>query len=128
SRRRCDRAAAGRISHHPAQPGGGPRSFGTMKISILTIFPDFFGAPFAEGMIRLAREKQELAIDVVNLRDFTDDSHRSTDDYPFGGGAGMIMKIEPIDRALGSVGAGERGRRPPGTRVVLFSPQGPKFT
>jgi len=99
-----------------------------MKISILTIFPDFFGAPLAEGMIRLAREKQVLAIDVVNLRDFTDDSHRTTDDYPFGGGAGMIMKIEPIDRALGSVGAGERGRRPPGARVALFSPQGRKFT
>ena len=85
-----------------------------MRVSILTIFPDFFGTPFAEGMIRLAREKQELEIDIVNLRDFADDSHRTTDDYPFGGGAGMIMKIEPIDRALRSLGMDERTRRPPG--------------
>jgi len=99
-----------------------------VRISILTIFPDFFGTAFAEGMIRLAREKQELEVEIVNLRDFTDDSHRTTDDYPFGGGVGMIMKIEPIDRALASVGAGERDRRPPGTRVALTSPQGGGFT
>ncbi len=99
-----------------------------MRISILSIFPDFFGTPFAEGMIRLAREKQQLAVDVVALRDFTEDSHRTTDDYPFGGGVGMIMKVEPIDRALRSVEAGEPGARAPGTRVVLFSPQGRTFT
>jgi len=99
-----------------------------MRISILSIFPDFFGAPLAEGMIRLAREKQQLAVDIVALRDFTEDSHRTTDDYPFGGGVGMIMKVEPIDRALKSVGAGERDARVPGMRVVLFSPQGRPFT
>jgi len=99
-----------------------------MRISILSIFPDYFDAPFAEGMIRLAREKQQLAVDIVPLRDFTEDSHRTTDDYPFGGGVGMIMKVEPIDRALQSVGAGDRDARDPGTRVVLFSPQGRKFT
>lgn len=99
-----------------------------MKISILTIFPDFFPPALAEGMIRAAREKQRLAVDVVGLREFTEDSHRTTDDYPFGGGVGMIMKIEPIDRALQSVGAGEKEARPAGTRVILFSPQGRRFT
>ena len=99
-----------------------------MKISILTIFPDFFPAVLAEGMIRAAREKERLAVDIVPLREFTDDVHRTTDDYPFGGGVGMIMKIEPIDRALQSVGVGERASRPPGTRVILFSPQGRRFT
>jgi len=99
-----------------------------MKISILTIFPDLFPAAFAEGMIRAAREKQRLAIDVHNLRDFTDDPHRTTDDYPFGGGVGMIMKIEPIHRALVATGLGEKGDRRPGERVVLFSPQGRRFT
>jgi len=99
-----------------------------MKISILTIFPDFFGAPCAEGMIRLAREKQQLELGVVGLRDFTDDSHRTTDDYPFGGGVGMIMKVEPIDRALQSLDVGESGRRPAGRLVVLLSPQGARFT
>jgi tRNA (guanine37-N1)-methyltransferase len=99
-----------------------------VRISLLTIFPDFFGPALDEGMIRLAREKGRLEVGVVPLRDFTDDSHRSTDDYPFGGGVGMIMKIEPIDRALGSLGVGEKGARPVGTRVALFSPQGRPFT
>ena len=99
-----------------------------MRISLLTIFPDFFGPALDEGMIRLAREKGRLEVAIVPLRDFTDDSHRSTDDYPFGGGVGMIMKVEPIDRALQSLGVGEKGARPPGTHVALFSPQGRSFT
>jgi tRNA (guanine37-N1)-methyltransferase len=99
-----------------------------VRISLLTIFPDFFGPPLDEGMIRLAREKGRLDVGIVHLREFTDDSHRSTDDYPFGGGVGMIMKVEPIDRALRSLAAGEKGARPAGTRVALFSPQGRAFT
>ncbi len=99
-----------------------------MRISILTIFPDFFPPALAEGMIRAAREKGRLTVDVVPLRDFTDDTHRTTDDYPFGGGVGMIMKVEPIHRALVSLAVGEKGARPPGTRVVLFSPQGRRLT
>ena len=95
-----------------------------MKISLLTIFPDFFPAALAEGMIRAAREKGQLEVAIVGLRDYTEDAHRTTDDYPFGGGAGMVMKVEPIDRALGSLAVGEPGRRPPGARVVLLSPQG----
>jgi tRNA G37 N-methylase TrmD len=75
-----------------------------MRISLLTIFPDFFPPALAEGMIRAAREKGRLTVDIVGLREFTDDSHRTTDDYPFGGGVGMIMKIEPIHRALRSLG------------------------
>jgi tRNA (guanine37-N1)-methyltransferase len=67
-------------------------------------------------------------VEIVGLRDFTEDSHRTTDDYPFGGGAGMIMKVEPIDRALASLGLTERGSRDPGTRVTLLSPQGRAFT
>ncbi len=99
-----------------------------MRISLLTIFPDFFGPALDEGMIRLAREKGRLEVGIVHLREFTDDSHRSTDDYPFGGGVGMIMKVEPIDRALRSLAVGEKGARPPGARVALFSPQGRPFT
>jgi len=99
-----------------------------VRISLITIFPDTFGPALEEGMIRLAREKGRLEVAIVHLRDFTADSHRTTDDSPFGGGAGMIMKIEPIDRALRSLGVGEKGARPPGARVVLFSPQGARFT
>jgi tRNA (guanine37-N1)-methyltransferase len=86
------------------------------------------GPAFEEGMIRVARERGELAIECVSLRDFTEDTHRTTDDYPFGGGVGMIMKVEPIDRALQSLAIGERGARPRGNRVVLLSPQGRSFT
>ena len=98
-----------------------------MKISILTIFPDFFGPALDEGMIRAAREKGRLEVEIVGLRDFTDDTHRTTDDYPFGGGPGMIMKVEPLDRALQAMQLGERASRPPATRVVLLSPQGRPF-
>src|SRR2546426_1117270 len=79
-------------------------------------------------MIRIARERGELKVEAISLRDFTDDSHRTTDDYPFGGGPGMIMKVEPLDRALQSLGLGERESRPPAARVVLLSPQGRPFT
>jgi tRNA (guanine37-N1)-methyltransferase len=99
-----------------------------MRISILTIFPDFFPPALAEGMVRAAREKQKLAVDILYLREFTDDTHRTTDDYPFGGGVGMIMKVEPVDRALRSLELGDKGARAPGTRVVLFSPQGRRLT
>jgi tRNA (guanine37-N1)-methyltransferase len=98
-----------------------------VRISILTIFPGFFGPALEEGMIRAAREKQSLTVGVVHLRDFTFDAHRTTDDYPFGGGVGMIMKVEPIDLALRSLQVGEPASRPAGTRVVLLSPQGPRF-
>lgn len=99
-----------------------------MKISILTIFPDFFPATLAEGMIRAAREKGRLEVAIVGLRDFTDDTHRTTDDYPFGGGAGMIMKVEPIHRALSALGMDGPAARPPESRVTLLSPQGHAFT
>jgi tRNA (guanine37-N1)-methyltransferase len=99
-----------------------------VKVSILTIFPDLFGQALEEGMIRAAREKGRLEVERVSLRDFTDDAHRTTDDYPFGGGAGMIMKVEPIHRALGALGFSSRESRAPGERVTLLSPQGRGFT
>jgi tRNA (guanine37-N1)-methyltransferase len=98
-----------------------------MKVSVLTIFPDFFGAALAEGMIRAARDRGVLQIEIVGLRDFTSDAHRTTDDYPFGGGVGMIMKIEPIDRALSAIGVGGRDARGAGEQVTLLSPQGRRF-
>jgi tRNA (guanine37-N1)-methyltransferase len=99
-----------------------------VRITLITIFPDFFPAAFADGMIRVARERNRLQVDVVNLREFTDDVHQSVDDAPFGGGAGMVMKIEPLDRALVSLALPAKGARPAGTKVVLTSPQGVPFT
>ena len=98
-----------------------------MILTLLTIFPEWFESPLAEGMIRVARESGALDVRVVNLRDFTDDPHRTTDDYPFGGGVGMVMKIEPIDRALASLALPGKGARGEGVKVALTSPQGARF-
>lgn len=99
-----------------------------MKITLVTIFPEFFPGACGDGMIRVAREKGRLDLKVVALRDHTDDLHRTVDDTPFGGGPGMVMKIEPLQRALTALGLAERAARAEGTRVVLTSPQGPRFT
>lgn len=99
-----------------------------MKVTILTIFPEFFPGAFGDGMIRVAREKGKLDVSIVNLRDFTDDPHKTVDDAPFGGGPGMVMKVEPIVRAFESLGFGTRAARPAGHKVVLTSPQGRRFT
>ncbi len=94
-----------------------------MNISLLTIFPDFFAGALAEGMIRVAREKGLLDVQVVNLRDFTEDRHKTTDDTPFGGGVGMVMKVEPIFRAIEAVAPDPS----PARHVVLLTPQGKPF-
>lgn len=91
-----------------------------MRISIVSIFPEFFAGPFDCGPTRIAREKGVLEINIVNPRDFTTDLHRTVDDYPFGGGAGMVMKPEPIFLAVESV-------KRPESRVILLSPQGERF-
>ena len=99
-----------------------------MKIEVLTIFPEFFGAVFDFGIIRRARLGEIVEINVHDLRSFTTDKHRMTDDRPFGGGDGMVMKAEPIFNAVEKlVGASEREKYPLGTRVVLLSPQGRVF-
>ncbi len=89
--------------------------------NIITIFPHIFESYFGESIIKRAREKKLIDINTVNLRDFTTDKHRTVDDTPFGGGAGMVMKVEPIWKAVESV-------RTPESRVILFSAKGKKYT
>ena len=96
-----------------------------MRISILTLNPGFFAGPLGEGMIRIAREKRILDVELVGIRDFTTDRYGTTDDYPYGGGAGMVMKAEPIARAFEGVRAGAGGGTP---RVLVTTPQGRRFT
>lgn len=74
-----------------------------MKLSILTLFPDFFGSVFASSILKRAAARGIVAYEVLNIRDFTTDKHRVTDDRPYGGGPGMVMKIEPIYAALTAV-------------------------
>lgn len=94
-----------------------------MRIDIVTIFPEFFDSPLRESIVRRAREKGLLDIRVHDLRDYTTDRHRVTDDYPYGGGAGMVMKPEPIFAAVEAV----QSEGPP-RRVSLLSPKGRTWT
>lgn len=92
-----------------------------MQIHIVTIFPEFFSSPLNCGVIRIAQEKKIAEVNLINLRDFADDSYRTVDDYPFGGGAGMILKPEPIFKAVESV-------KRDNSYVILLSPQGRPFS
>jgi tRNA (guanine37-N1)-methyltransferase len=74
-----------------------------MKIILLTLFPEYFVTPFATSMLKRAQAAGVVTFEVVNIREFASDKHRVTDDRPFGGGAGMVMLVEPIDRALQAV-------------------------
>jgi len=99
-----------------------------MKIDVLTIFPEFFKEVFDFGIIRRARIAEIVEINIHDIRSFTTDKHRKTDDKPFGGGDGMVMKCEPIFDAVEKiVGTGEREHYPQGTKVILLSPQGRVF-
>lgn len=71
-----------------------------MHIDILTLFPDYFKGPFSESILKRALQKELVTIHLENIRDYSTSKHKAVDDYPFGGGAGMVMQIEPIDRCL----------------------------
>jgi len=94
-----------------------------MQIDILTLFPEMFDGPFSTSIIKRAREKGLININTINIRDFAYDKHRIVDDYPFGGGAGMVMKPEPIFEAVDFVkqGIGDS------SKVILVCPQGQVF-
>lgn len=93
-----------------------------MRFDILTIFPEIFRSPFEHSILKRAREAGLIEINLVNIRDFAVDKHRTTDDYPYGGGSGMVMKPEPIAKALRH--AEEVGGK---GRVILLSPAGKRF-
>lgn len=96
-----------------------------MKIDVLTIFPEFFGQVFDFGIIRRAKLAGIVEINVHDIREFATDKHSMTDDRPFGGGDGMVMKAEPIFLAIEKlVGTSNVDEYPAGTRVVMLSPQG----
>ncbi|MBU5314208.1 tRNA (guanosine(37)-N1)-methyltransferase TrmD [Tissierella carlieri] len=91
-----------------------------MKIDILTLFPEFFSPLISWSIIGRAYEDNKIAINSINIRDFSQNKHRKVDDYPFGGGSGMVMKPEPIFDAINSV-------KNKNSRVIYLSPQGKKF-
>lgn len=99
-----------------------------MQIDIVTIFPDFFRGPLDFGIIRRAREAGLVKIELRDLRAFTRDRHRTVDDRPFGGGAGMVLKPEPLFESIEALNLAPRDERDAaGESVVLLSAQGKRF-
>lgn len=88
-----------------------------MKINILTLFPNLFNGFLSESIIKRAIEKKIVEVNIVNIRDFCFDKHKQADDIPFGGGNGMVLKIEPLFRALENLGG----------KVIYTTPQGKIF-
>jgi tRNA (guanine37-N1)-methyltransferase len=119
-----------------------------VRVDILTIFPRFFGPFLTHGMVRRARELGRLEVRISDLRAFAEDRHRTVDDRPYGGGPGMLLKPEPVFRALDALGIGEResdervekdGAESPagaasavrdagGTELLLLCPRGEPLT
>ena len=93
-----------------------------MIIDILTIFPEMVAAPLRQSIVGKAIERKLIDVRVFNIRDFTSDKHRTTDDRPFGGGSGMVMKPEPLAAAICNARASD-----PAVKVILLSPQGRIF-
>ncbi len=94
-----------------------------MQCEILTLFPEMVANVVSHSIVQRAQDKKLVSIRVYNLRDFSDDRHRVADDTPYGGGSGMIMKAEPIFRAVEALGQ-ERSQ----LRIIVPSPQGLPFT
>jgi len=92
----------------------------TMKIDILTLFPDMFKGPFSESMVKRAQEEGVVEIELHNLRRWTTDKHRSVDAPPFGGGPGMVMRVDIIDKAV-------KNLRKKNSQVVLLDAKGKVF-
>lgn len=91
-----------------------------MKITILTLFPEMF-APLFESILGRAQKEGKLAVEIVNLRDYTEDKHLKCDDYPFGGGAGMVMTAQPVGSAITALDPEHKARR------IYLSPKGRVF-
>jgi tRNA (guanine37-N1)-methyltransferase len=91
-----------------------------LRITIVTIFPDFFAGPLSLSIPAKAAVAGSVEYDVVDLRDYTHDRHRTVDDYPYGGGPGMVMKPEPFFEAVDALG-------PSGGPIVLLSARGRRF-
>jgi len=94
-----------------------------IRFDILSVFPEMFESPFYSSILKRARDKGLVEIHLHNIRDYATDKHRMTDDAPYGGGGGMVMKVEPIDRALASI----IPSRDDTASVVLLTPQGNTF-
>ena len=94
----------------------------SMKFDIITIFPKIFDSYFNESIIKRAQARKLIKINLHNLRDYTNDKHKTVDDKPYGGGPGMVMMVEPIFKAVTKLKVKSQK-----LKVILFSPKGKKF-
>ena len=100
-----------------------------MRCVVLTLFPDMVAPVLGQSILKRAQEKGLLEVSVENVRDHTFDRHKTADDVPYGGGAGMVMKAEPVLRAVDALRARYQAAHPEATlRVIVPSPQGRPFT
>jgi tRNA (guanine37-N1)-methyltransferase len=98
-----------------------------MRIDILTLFPQLFESPLSSAIFQRARDKRLATFYIYNIRDYTHDKHHVVDDYPFGGGAGMLLKPEPVFEALEDVLKDRQPDEKP-IPVILMTPQGKPFS
>jgi len=93
-----------------------------VRVDILTLFPEMFSGPLSESLLKKAQERDLLSINLVDIRDFTTDKHQTADDSPYGGGPGMVLKPEPIFKAVQSL------KPKASSRIILMCPTGEKLT
>ena len=95
-----------------------------MKIDVLTLFPEMFAGVFGHSILKKAAEHDAVEYNVVNFREYADNKHQTVDDYPYGGGAGMVLKPQPIFDAVEDL----RSKANSEPRVILLCPQGERYT
>ncbi|EFI68349.1 tRNA (guanine-N(1)-)-methyltransferase [Lysinibacillus fusiformis ZC1] len=93
-----------------------------MNIHVLSLFPDMFSGVFGASILKKAQEKRAVNLEVTDIRTFSGNKHNQVDDYPYGGGAGMVLKPEPMFSAVEAITAGKQ------PRIILMCPQGERFT
>jgi len=99
-----------------------------MQIDILTLFPQMLQSPLSTGIFKRAADRGLIEINTHNIRDYTHDKHRTVDDYPYGGGAGMVLKPEPVFEAVEAVKSGITPEHPDESiPIILLTPQGQPF-
>lgn len=94
-----------------------------MKIDVLTLFPEMFEGPFSHSIIKIAKEKNLVNIKLHNLRDWATDNHKTVDDKPYGGGKGMVIRVDIVDKAVKAI----KNKSGNDIKTVLLSPQGKVF-
>jgi len=98
-----------------------------MHITILTLFPDMFTGPFDYSIVKRAKDQKKVVIHLINIRNFAADTYKSVDDHPYGGGVGMVLKVDIIDKALSNVKC-QMSNVKCKERVLLLDPRGKTFT